>query len=385
MKRILYILPSLDAGGAEKASVLIANALSARHQHSVTLFTFHSGSHFLPLVDRSVAVISNEIYNDRSKLTRIFSTYFRIPRVLYRHVTSNRYDVIISGFEIGPELPVMLLSMLLSIVGRRKNYQFISAVQNSLSSVARSNKRNRMVLRFLSQFRPVVFDDIVAVSNSAAKELGSENTSRITVIHNPVDISGIANRSRQDDDRMTETLVPYFIAVARIARQKDQLFLLRAFLSIMDEVPERLIILGRTSESDYRSELMEFIRTNGMNNRVMLMEAVQDHLPLVAKASAFLFSSEYEGLPLAVLEAMAEKKIIVSRRFLGYEDILTDENSLLVENEKEFSERMVQISRGSMSVNQRTDRAFADISQFDIPVIGRRYHELIGQHTGRRS
>lgn len=375
-RKVLFVIPNLDAGGAEKAAVLISNALSTQYQYSITFFTFHAGQHFLPMVSPGVTVVQNEIYDDRSRIRRIFSAYVRIPFVLTGFIRRNRFDAVVSGFEFGPELPVMITSLCLRLIGQRKGIQFVSIIQNSISQLISMGSRNRMIMGMINAARPWTFDSVAAVSQAAIEGLDTHLRSHIRVIHNPVDIKDIQKKADMPTVSVNTASRRYFINVARIAQQKNQMMLLKAFRSIKDTIPEHLIIIGKTTEPEYYSRLADYIREQELTDRVEILDAVQNQHPLVKNAAAFIFPSLFEGLPLSVLEAMALKKIIIAARFHGCEELLSDENAFLVSTEEEMAKRMVEVSRGSLRMDQLSAQAFSDVMKFDISAVVQLYHEL---------
>ncbi len=120
------------------------------------------------------------------------------------------------------------------------------------------------------------------------------------VIWNPLDdkymaaVNSVKKRSK------------YVVSVGRLSSQKNQLLLLRAFRKIMDRIPEyELRIYGEESESGVKKLLCDYIEESGMRDRVRLMGQSSHLEEEISDASLFVLSSDYEGLPNALIEAMA--------------------------------------------------------------------------------
>ncbi len=120
------------------------------------------------------------------------------------------------------------------------------------------------------------------------------------VIWNPLDdkyltvSDGIKERSK------------YIVSVGRLSAQKNQLLLLRAFRQIMTKVPEyELRIYGEESEDGVKELLCDYLHQNGMQSRVRFMGQSGSLEKEISDASLFVLSSDYEGLPNALIEAMA--------------------------------------------------------------------------------
>ena len=376
MKKILYILPSLESGGAEKASVMVANALCLRY--SLTFFLFKKGGVLGKSLDRKIKIAVHQLYDDRTTFSRIYTTYVRIPFALVRYIRENDFDTVVSAFELGPEIPVMILSIWCRLTQRRNRIRFVSIIQNSITGVLGTRRRNGIAMKIVSLCRSIVFDNIVAVSESIALELLPADRRRITIIPNPVDRSEILNHSTKELPLSLQHITngSYFINVARISKQKNQMFLLRAMNSVARMIPEKLVIAGLTTDEVYKKELEKYISENGLEDRIMFTGALENHFPLLVKSKALVNSSMYEGVPLAILETMAVGKCILSTKFVGYENLLTEENSLLAETESEFADYMVQLSRNSLAVEHRIERAKKDVQRYDISLISEQYHQL---------
>jgi glycosyltransferase involved in cell wall biosynthesis len=93
---------------------------------------------------------------------------------------------------------------------------------------------------------------------------------------------------------------PSFVAVGRLTGQKNLTLLLRAFARLTDPAA-RLVIVGEGVE---RAKLERLAEQLGIGERLNLPGHC-DPLPHLAAAAAFVLSSDYEGVPAVVIEALA--------------------------------------------------------------------------------
>ena len=99
-----------------------------------------------------------------------------------------------------------------------------------------------------------------------------------------------------------------FLAVGRLALQKNFALLLRAFARIA-KADDRLTIVG---EGGQRATLESLAARLGIADRVALPGHVHPVEPCFAQADAFVLSSDYEGLGVVVIEALAAGVPIVA-------------------------------------------------------------------------
>jgi glycosyltransferase involved in cell wall biosynthesis len=103
---------------------------------------------------------------------------------------------------------------------------------------------------------------------------------------------------------------PRICCIGRLSREKGHRTLLRAMSTVVRSVPEaRLQICGDGPE---RSAIVRRAEANGLAENVVLLGFVQDVRPLLAAADVFVMPSLSEGLGVAVLEAMAMGKPVVT-------------------------------------------------------------------------
>lgn len=120
------------------------------------------------------------------------------------------------------------------------------------------------------------------------------------VIWNPLDDKYITAQSGVKEKSK------YIVNVGRISAQKNQLLLLKSYRKIMDRFPEyELRIYGEESESGVKELLCNYIDQNSMQSHVRFMGQSNCLEKEISDAALFVLSSDYEGLPNALMEAMA--------------------------------------------------------------------------------
>ena len=175
----------------------------------------------------------------------------------------------------------------------------------------------------------------VAVSNATqlqfARELGVRE-SAFTVIHNGVPLTtGCAEQVRREFGCTDSDIV--ILAVGNLDSRKNHRMLLEALVRIQHDgiaVPWKAIIAGGRG-GDQHSQLLEYVRSQHLEDRVHIVTERNDITDLQALADIFVMPSLWEGLPMALLEAMVAGNAIVSSATAGIpEAIVNGREGILV-------------------------------------------------------
>jgi len=122
---------------------------------------------------------------------------------------------------------------------------------------------------------------------------------------------------------------PLVLSVGRLVSAKSYPLLVEALHVLRRKIPNvRALIVG---EGDRHAEIEARIGSLGLEETVLLPGSRRDIPDLLGAADVFVLSSVREGLPVALLEAMAAGKAIVGTSVGGIPDAVTDGvNGLLV-------------------------------------------------------
>jgi glycosyltransferase involved in cell wall biosynthesis len=173
---------------------------------------------------------------------------------------------------------------------------------------------------------------VVAVSEDTRRHLESSLGLRrgvVQVVPNGIPVrSGDGSRVRRELGIMPSELV--FVAVGSLMARKGHAVLLEAMADLgrRSTMPGwRLLIAGQGAE---RPRLEAIIREHALEKQVHLLGPRNDVPDLLAAADIFVMPSLWEGLPLAILEAMFAGKAIVASRTSGIPEAIDDRvNGLL--------------------------------------------------------
>jgi glycosyltransferase involved in cell wall biosynthesis len=189
-------------------------------------------------------------------------------------------------------------------------------------------------------------DVVIAPGPSVAKALRAQGvTAPIAIVPTGVTIPGALDEAQRTCHRLTlglEAGAPLCLSVGRLAREKNQTFLLTAFALIRKRLPAaRLVLVG---EGDDRPRLEKLTRDLDLGESVQFVGAVPHERigEYYLAADLFLFPSTSETQGLVVLEAMAAGLPVVAVTSDAAADLLGDGQAGIMtrEDATQFSERV---------------------------------------------
>lgn len=120
-----------------------------------------------------------------------------------------------------------------------------------------------------------------------------------------------------------------FITVGRLSPEKNHERLLRAFSRVHAEFPDsRLLIAGAGPTED---ELVSLMSELDLSHSVSLLGHVDDGLELMRRSDCFVMSSDYEGQPMAILEARSVNLPVLTVEFGSVASVLGHDEGLIVQ------------------------------------------------------
>lgn len=307
--RIAFCITDLDPGGAERALVQLVTRLDRRRWDPIVFSLMWPGSLLDDLHSADIPVNAF----DAARSWQAPGVILKLRRAL---------------LDWKPQILQTFLFHA-NLIGRLAGSS--AKVPHIVSGIRVAEKRARGHL-LLDRWTDRLVDAHVAVSQSVADfsiRVGKLPARKMVVIRNGVDLDRFANADRI---RWTELGLPetarVVLTVGRLDRQKGLLTLVQAAESITRQYPDvHFVFVG---EGPQREELEREIGNRGLSGRVLLPGWRSDIPRLLRSAELFVLPSQWEGLPNAVLEAMAAGLPVICSRVEGAEELIEPNRSGLL-------------------------------------------------------
>jgi glycosyltransferase involved in cell wall biosynthesis len=339
-KRLAIYLPTLVSGGTERAMLNLAVGFVSRG-YAVDFVLAQCEGSFMPQFPDSVRLIELNSLQVRAGRS-VISLPALVHYICKEHPTA---------------LFTALHANIIAIWARQiagKPFNLVISEQNTFS------KHNQMLpigfrqlmLGLVGRYYPKA-DVISAVSEGVAEDLARVARiprNRIQVIHNPIITPDLVVKVREEIDHpwLKPNEPPVILSVGRLDPQKDYPSLIRSFARVRQSLPARLLILGEGPE---RNALDSLVRQLGLEEDVCLPGFVSNPYPYMSKASVFVLSSRWEGLPTVLVEALyCGVPVVATNCPSGPREILQDGRygSLVpVGNVESMAEAIVAVLRGN--------------------------------------
>ena len=344
------VLPDFSYGGAQ---VMVSRLVSHLDMHSLIAEVICIGSSKNNELERAITEHGIQIrYIDKGKGFSIIAL-----RKLFEELSHFKPDIVHSHLSACVYCAPWIL-----FHGRKMLHTVHNMPSHELI------KPKRIIMRFLYRTGhavPVAISkEIRAMTDDFYHPKGETE-----LIYNPVDVNRFSGLVEEKDETFS------VINVGRLSEQKNQKLLIEAFSLLYKQNNKAcLYILG---DGPLRQDLEEMILQKGLEDVVHLEGNVTDTERYYKRADIFVMSSAYEGLPLAVLEAMAASLPIVSTDVGGVRDIV-NENGILTENGDCFQlyEAMYDLMEHPDKRLKMGQNSFIDVQQYDSSVIAEKYVDL---------
>ena len=282
IRKVMFHINSLGKGGAERVVSLLANEFVKDKVEVVIATEWYSEEEYD--LEHQVRRIHAGLSEVQEKDSRIAKQWYRIWN-LRKVLLQEKPDVILS-FCVKANYRAMMAAVGTGI-------PVIVSVRNDpkIDYVGKAN--SLMNKLFLNRAAGCVFQ------TEEAKEFFDEVLQKKSlIICNPVNEKYLKAVRKAPEKKI--------VCVGRLVAQKNQMLLVNAFEKILEKYPDyQLYLYGDGSDDECKEELLQYVGSKELRSHIHFMGLSSTLEQDMADAAMFVLPSNYEGMPNALMEAMA--------------------------------------------------------------------------------
>jgi glycosyltransferase involved in cell wall biosynthesis len=328
--KILYAITSIDKGGAETHLFNLASGL-VKKKINVSIFYTKNDNEFFKkkLEDLNVKIFKKK-KNINSNIINFFFDFLYLRKLILR----------INPNIIHAHLPYMELLTFFVLKTLNKKYKFVITKHIDSSLFNASNCQQESFIGSL--FGSFIYNrakKIIAISLAVKKYVianyNNFNVKNIIVIRYGIEYKILSNSTKTlNIFKKKYNLQGYYVlgVAARLVKQKSIDFLIKSFSEYNKNFnpKSKLLIAGN---GPLKKKLEELVVSLNLKKSVKFLGFQSDINTFYRSIDVFCLTSSYEGLGLAILEALACKKPIITSNCSAMPEIIKqNKNGLLVDH-----------------------------------------------------
>ena len=369
-RRICFVLPSLNGGGAERAAVQILNGLDP-DRWDRSLFLFVREGPYLAEVDPSIPI---HHAGTPSRMGRW--------RALRHHVVAERPDLVMAFLSYF----TVLSAVRAANVGAKVVFNQQTPMSAFLTDADYQWRRpwHKAMFSSVTRIGYAAADVIIATSKGVADDLTRAfaiDPARIRVLANPVDLNRVRAAIAEPVDAALFPAGdgPLIVAAGRLAEAKNYPLLIDAVALVRERLPVRLAILG---QGELETVIRQHIERRGLSNAAVLLGFHANPWKFIARADVFALTSRYEGFGNVLIEAMACGVPVVATASPGTRDIITNGSDGLLADAHTpaaFAEALMRVLGDRSYLTRLRAGASASAEKFGLDKAVARYDTVLNE------
>jgi glycosyltransferase involved in cell wall biosynthesis len=280
MKRIALFISSLQKGGSERVMVNLAENFFKNNFEVILVTQYKRDDEYEinPKIRRVYSEPDESLLNDS-----------RIHNFAVRYKTLR--DIWIA---YKPDI-------ILSFLGKNNLMAIASSAFLPVKTVVSvrgepTMEYAGMSMRFLAKFLFRFADGVILQTKQSMKFFPKSVRKKAVIMSNPLNPEFL-------NKRYTGPRKDLIVTVGRLDENKNQAMLIHAFAKIASEYPNlRLVIYG---DGECREKLEDLVKSKGLSDRISLSGSISNVPEHICNARIFVLTSNTEGMPNTLIEAMA--------------------------------------------------------------------------------
>lgn len=323
MKKVLFLIPTLGHGGAEKVLVNLVNNID-KSKFSVTLQTLFDVGVNKSYLNNDVRYIGGmkKMFPGNTYVMNMFS-----PKFLYKKVIKDKYDIIVSYLE-GPTARI--------VSGCTQNdtklVSWIHCKMENQSEAAVGFRNFEEACRCYEKF-----DNTVCVSKMTMEYFTTTFSFKkpIQVLYNTIETEKILKKANEKiDDVKFEDNVINICSVGKITKVKGFERLASIHKKLIDNgIKNHIYVLG---VGEQQNEIEKYLSDNNLNNTFTFLGYRDNPYKYVSKCDLYVCSSYSEGFSTSVTESLIVGTPVVTTLCSGMQEMLgyNNEYGIVTDNDE---------------------------------------------------
>lgn len=351
--RILFVIDSLDIGGAQRLVSDWVRCLSVEHEVGIyVLKGMHSYIEEQVLSMQGVTVIGHK-------------SLFSPLHILRIAKLAKNYDVVHVNL-----FPAFYWAAIARLFLRNK--KFVYTEHNTFNK-----RRNHPSLQQVEKWMYAQYDYVVAISDKVRESLAAwiGDSKQIVTINNGIDIEKFATAVaiKRDSIGISNDDVMIFMS-ARFSEAKDQATLVKSYPLLLNNSNVHIVFAG---DGPLLTNVKSLSEKMDVTNNVHFLGNRNDIRELIKASDICVLSSKWEGFGLVAVEYMAAGKPVIASNVPGLNDIVRDAGLLFEQgNEQVLASQLNLLIADSSLRNQVAIKCQKRSKLYDMNKMLRSYLSL---------
>lgn len=277
MRKLLFIIPSLDIGGAQKIGLFVAN-LAAQKGLDIVVLSLKDGNNNIS-VSKNINLICAKKEWKKGFTNKIFERV-RVALFVKKVINFQKPDGIIV-FGTMTEVMIALYNSKIPMLSTERGFpnQYPGYIKFLLKRQFKKSQLIGFQTKMARDLYPMIDDK------------------KAFIIPNPIFFNSKTSSTSSED------LLLDVVSIGRLVKEKGYRNLILSFVKIHEEFPDKkLYIYGDGPE---KNDLEKLISENSAEEYIFLPGKTNDVSSILKRCKLFVLSSKFEGIPNTLLEAMS--------------------------------------------------------------------------------
>jgi N-acetylgalactosamine-N,N'-diacetylbacillosaminyl-diphospho-undecaprenol 4-alpha-N-acetylgalactosaminyltransferase len=298
--KILIVINTLEAGGAERVVSLLLQHLQNDIDIHLALFT-KKVDYIIPA---AIKILDLQQPLHQNKLVRLLVLPWQSYKI-YKYCKAQKINTSVAFLY-----RACIINALLKKLWRYKGRVIMCERIHQSAHIQGKPTWYKWLVKLM--IRQVYNSANLVLANSQLIKIDLEQNYKITkpvqVIYNPIDINDVVTKSKEVLPIVFDKNIFYFINVSGFRQQKNHTMLLQAF-SRLQNLPCKLLLVGGGVMEQTIKQQVDDLK---INDKVIFCGVNTNPFKYINQSNCFVLSSNAEGFPNVVLEALACSKAVIA-------------------------------------------------------------------------